>query len=336
MAKKLDLSEMASKGGKASAASMTPDERKERASAAAAARWTAGLPRATHGDSSHPLKIGDVEIPCYVLDDGRRVITQRGFQASLGMNASGGARRLIKFVSSLEAKGLDCRGLGVRVNEPIRFVCAEGGSVGSVAHGYEATDLADMCDLILDARKAGHLRKLQLHYADFCEILMRSFARVGIIALIDEATGYQYERPRRELEAHLARFLSDSLRRWVRTFPAEYLVQLCRLRGVELRPDKRLPQYFGHLTNNIVYHRLAPGILRRLKDRRLELGSPSNKLHSWLSSDVGVPELHLHLGAVVMLMRLHTDYKAFVKQLDTVAPTYPVVPGLFDDASEWE
>jgi len=43
----------------------------------------------------------------------------------MGMKASGGARKLLRFVSSLEEKGLNCKGLRVRTNEPIRFVCAE-------------------------------------------------------------------------------------------------------------------------------------------------------------------------------------------------------------------
>jgi hypothetical protein len=328
--------EIGSLGGKATAAKMSRAERSERAAQAATARWSATLPRATHGDSDHPLRIGNIEIPCYVLEGGRRVITQRGFQAALGMNASGGARRLLNFVGTLAANGIDTKDLESRVSEPIKFVATEGGNVGVTAHGYEASALADMCDVILDARKAGLLRKAQEHYADYCEILLRSFARVGLVALIDEATGYQYDRPRRELEELLKTFVSESLRRWVRTFPADYFKELCRLRGIELRQDMRLPQYFGHLTNDLVYRRIAPGLLRRLKERRSERGKPSNKLHSWLSDDKGIPEVLLHLGTVVGLMKIHDDYDTFVKQLNKIAPVYPEKPGLFDDPKDWE
>jgi hypothetical protein len=267
---------------------------------------------------------------------GRRVITQRGFQAALGMNASGGARRLLKFVGHLAVKGVDTKDLESRVTEPIKFIVTETSGVGFVAHGYEAEALADMCDVILDARKEGLLRQSQMHYADYCEILLRSFARVGIIALVDEATGYQYDRPRRELEEQLKKYLSESLRRWVRTFPADYFEHLCRLRGVTLRPDMKLPQYFGHLTNNLVYRRIAPGLVRKLKERRSEKGKPSNKLHSWLSEDHGVPEALIHLGTVVALLKIHTDYKAFENQLNQIAPIYPETPGLFDDPADWK
>ncbi|HJQ81694.1 MAG TPA: P63C domain-containing protein, partial [Lacipirellulaceae bacterium] len=188
----------------------------------------------------------------------------------------------------------------------------------------------------LDAKAAGVLTHMQDHVADKALILIRGLANVGIIALVDEATGFQYDRPRRDLEEYLKTFLSDSLRKWVRTFPADYFKHLCRLKNVELRPDMKLPQYFGILTNNLVYRRIAPGLLKRLKVRRVEMGRLNEKLHSGLSLDVGIPEVLVHLGTVVGLMKLHTDYDAFVKQLDQIAPIYPETPGLFDDPKDWE
>lgn len=98
----------------------------------------------------------------------------------------------------------------------------------------------------------------------------------------------------------------------------------------------KLPQYFGQLTNNLIYRRIAPGLLKRLKERRAERGSPSNKLHSWLSEDVGFREVLVHLGTVVGPMKIHTDYDAFEKQLDQIAPIYPETPGLYDDPKDWE
>ena len=63
---------------------------------------------------------------------------------------------------------------------------------------------------------------------------------------------------------------------------------------------------------------------------------PSNKLHSWLSEDVGFRGVLVHLGIVVGLMKIHTDYKAFERQLDTIAPIYGETPGLFDNPKDWE
>jgi hypothetical protein len=158
--------------------------------------------------------------------------------------------------------------------------------------------------------------------------------KMGGTARARRLSADQYDRPRRDLEEYLKKFLSDSLRRWVRTFPGDYFKHLCRLKGVQLRPDMKLPQYFGHLTNDLVSRRIA--LLRASKERRNERGSPSNKLHSWTSEELGKPELLLHLGMVGGLMKLHTDYDQFHKQLDQIAPVYLENPTLFDDPKDWE
>jgi len=207
---------------------------------------------------------------------------------------------------------------------------------GAPANGISALVLPEICDVWVQARQKGALDIEQSQIAEKAYILLKAFAKVGIIALVDEATGYQYERPRNELEEQLKKFLSESLRKYAQTFPADYFKHLCRLRGVEMRPDMKLPSYFGTLTNNLIYRRIAPGLLKKLKERRMERGRPSNKLFSWLSEDVGLRGLLLHMGTVVGLMKSNTDYAAFEKQLDAIAPIYPEYPGLFDDPKDWE
>ena len=46
------------------------------------------------------------------------------------------------------------------------------------------------------ADQAGKLLPSQRHVAEQCRILLHGFANVGIIALVDEATGYQDARAR--------------------------------------------------------------------------------------------------------------------------------------------
>lgn len=338
-------SELARLGGKARAAKMTKAERSESAKRASTARWSKieGIPTAKY---TGIVTIGALEIPCAVLPDGTRVLSETGIVGVLGLYRSGAVQarekesagesgaQLPLFVANKNIKQFVDNDLSVVLANPIWYI-PEGS--GTKNKGVKAELIPKILDVWLKARDAGVLRGVrQQLVAQTADMLMRALAHVGIVALVDEATGFQYERPRRDLEEYLKRFLSESLRRWVRTFPADYFKHLCRLRGVEVREDMRLPQYFGTLTNNLVYRRLAPGLLRRLKERRMERGKPSNKLFSWLSEDQGVPELLLHLGAVVSLMKLHTDYAAFEKQLNQIAPIYPETPGLFDDPKDWE
>lgn len=337
MPRKQSVTDIAVLGGEARAKSLSKAERSESARRAVEARWEKagkGIPRATHEGE---LRIG--EIRCAVLADKTRVLTQESFLLAIGRagKAKGGQGSTLMvdgmppFLAADNLKDFITNELQ-EATKPIVFRSL----TGQKAFGYEAMLLPMVCEVYLSARREGALKKSQEHIAAACEILQSGLARVGIIALIDEATGFQYDRPRRDLEEYLKTFLSESLRRWVRTFPADYFKHLCRLRGVELKADMKLPQYFGKLTNNLIYRRIAPGLLKRLKERRVEKGRPNEKLHSGLSLDVGVPEVLVHLGTVVGLMKLHTDYDKFEKQLDTIAPIYPETPGLFDDPKDWE
>jgi P63C domain-containing protein len=333
---KATVEEAGAKGGKARAEKMSREERQEVGRRGAAKRWHSGLPKATH---EGVMEIGIAEIQCAVLDAGnKRVLTQSSFMRALGRSRQAKGRdyydgdvNLPAFLTAKNLKPYIPKDLEVTSSQ-IEFMTLS----GVRAFGYAAELLPDVCDVFLDAKAAGVLAHNQEHIAEQALMLMRGLARVGIIGLVDEATGFQYDRPRRDLEEYLKKFLSESLRRWVRTFPADYFKHLCRLRGVELRTDMKLPQYFGHLTNNLVYRRIAPGLVRRLKEHRAELGKPSGKLQQCLSVDFGVPEVLVHLGTVVGVMKLHTDYEAFEKQLDTIAPVYPEMPGLFDNPKDWE
>jgi hypothetical protein len=87
---------------------------------------------------------------------------------------------------------------------------------------------------------------------------------------------------------------------------------------------------------SFLHRRIAPGLLAKLKERRHERGSASNKLNQWLSLNIGVPELLVHLGVVIAVMKQHTDYLKFERALEQIAPIYPEKPGLFDNPKDWE
>ena len=100
-------------------------------------------------------------------------------------------------------------------SRPIRFRTPSGAN----ASGYRADLLPDVCEIYLKAREAGVLPHNQQHVAQHAEILIRGLANVGIIALVDEATGYQNLRARDALAKILEAFVAKELRKWVRTFP---------------------------------------------------------------------------------------------------------------------
>lgn len=315
-----------SKGGKARADSLTEHERKEIASKAARARWQSDVPRATH---TGELTIGDIMIPCAVLADGTRVLTQEGFFIAIGRSgkpAKGRGSEVEKV-----APFLDLMNLKPFVSEelasstkPFIFRVPSGG----IAYGYRAELLPQVCDVYLRAREAGELLATQEKFARACEILVRGLARVGIVALIDEATGFQYDRSRTALEQILEAFIKDELGKWARRFPDEFYRELFRLKGLLWPSDKNPPQFVGHWTNDLVYKRLAPGVLDDLRQKtpKTQRGHRKNKFHQWLTDDVGHPKLQEHISAVVALMKSSDDWDDFHKRLNRALPIFKPMP----------
>jgi len=313
---------MGKAGGMARAEALSPERRKDIAAKAARARWDSTFPAATH---EGVLKIGAIEIPCAVLADGRRVLTQSGFMQALGRARQAKGRshydgdvNMPAFLTAKNLKPFISTDLEVASSQ-IEFRTMRGGR----AFGYAAELLPHVCDVFLDAEDAGALAHNQKHIADQAKILIRGLARVGIAALVDEATGYQDVRDRQALQAILDQYLRKELAAWAKRFPDEFYKEMFRLKGWPMNPLKvQRPGVVGKYTNNIVYERLAPGILEELERRnpKDEKGNRRGKHHQLLTDEVGHPALAQHLYAVIGFMRASSDWDAFLRMLDRAFP----------------
>ena len=237
---------------KARSDSLTPDRRAQIARKAAAKRW-GNLREAISHEGM--LNIGGAELACYVLDDETRVLARAGFVRAIGRTGKvkGGRKfddefQTPVFLSADNLKPFFPNDLDGN-SKPIFFTYK-----GSEMIGYRAELLPDVCDIFVDAERAGKLRPNQRHIADACRTLSRGLTRLGIIGLVDEATGYQKERAANALAKILEQFIAKDLQPWVPTFPAGYYEQMCRLRGLDYPTyTVKRPKYFGHLTNDIIY-----------------------------------------------------------------------------------
>jgi hypothetical protein len=186
--------------------------------------------------------------------------------------------------------------------------------------------LPKICEIFLDAREAKALLPSQMNTAKQSEILIRGLATVGIIALVDEATGYQEIRDRIALRKILDKYITDEWAKWTKTFPDEFYKELFRLKGVPYPPSagSKKPSYVGHWTNDVVYSRLAPGVLRELKKQvpRMPGGSRKRKFHQHLTPEVGHPALKDHLSKVIFLMRGFNKWSDFKRALERAAEKY--------------
>ena len=332
----------ASKGGRARANVLTSQERREIAKRAAEARWkksgkrkgkivdpepvesstVAELGRQEASEtavatgmpySMFPgiLKIGDVEMECHVLSNGARVLTQREMVRMLsGGRESGNLQRYLER-NPLTANNFEL-GLTVRFLVP-------GTSV--IAIGHEATQLIELCDKYLQARELKLLKTSQLGLAAQAEIVIRATAKVGIIALIDEATGFQKVRAKNALQLKLQAFIADELQEWALMFPEEFWVELARLEGVHYSPRSR-PLRWGRYIMMFVYDAIDPAIGDWLRKNNPDPHYKENH-HQWMKK-FGREKVHDQITKVVTIMKLCQDMSEFREKFDHVFKNSPL------------
>lgn len=313
--------------GLARAEALSPRERKAIAKRAADARWDAvNNPKATH---EGVLRIGELELPCWVLENGKRVFSQGGMLAALGLSRGSNPRRrggdrLGNFVASKGVIPFVSDELANVIRDPLRFRSSKGGVVG---YAYEATALAELCDVVLRARDAKALHRQQEIIAIRCELLMRGFAKVGIIALVDEATGYQEVRHKDALQQYLEKIVRKELAAWSKRFPDEFYENIYKLRSWPWGGmQKNRYSAVAGFTNDLVYKRLAPSLLEELQAKNpvTEKGHRKAKHHQWLTEDVGHPLLSQHMHSLLLFQRLALKngygWVRFVRMVDQVLP----------------
>ncbi len=132
------------------------------------------------------LLISDISIPCFVLDDNRRVLSGRGITGAMALKGRGSGTA--RFATAKYLQPFLSDSLRHGIENPIQF-SIPGGLPNAL--GYEAIVLPELCNAIQDAADADLLRDDQLPMARQAKILSRALSTVGIIGLIDEATGYQ-------------------------------------------------------------------------------------------------------------------------------------------------
>lgn len=187
----------------------------------------------------------------------------------------------------------------------------------------------------LRARDAGVLKRSSLVVAANADIISRGLAEVGIVALVDEATGYEDERPRLALAKILEQFVAKELQPYLSTLPVDFFRELCRLKDIPFRDNMRLPPYVGKLVNSLVYCRLAPGVIAELQRKNpvTRTGRRRYKNYKWLTPGIGHPKLVLLLGSEVTLMRMSKTWDEFKKLVDKYHEVYKPMP-LFDRAEK--
>lgn len=266
---------------------------------------TKKLLKATHQGE---LPIGETILPCAVLEDGTRVITKSAVFKAFGRSKRGrnlGEVRVPNMPAFIDANNLQPF-IGNDLIEVLKQIDYEDKN-GNESAGYNASILPLMCKMYLDARQDKVLKASQLPLARASEMLLLSLSKVGIIALIDEATGYQQVRDKDALQLFLQKFLEEEKGKWVKTFPDEFFESIFKMKGWtwSIANKGKKPQVVGHYVNNYVYSRLAPKVLSELRklNPKDDSGNRKGKYPQWIDVDFGHPKLKEHLNILIAFAR---------------------------------
>lgn len=298
------------RGGQARAAALSPERRSEIARLGALAKKAKEMAR-RQGARPLPtaqykgvLAVMDMEIPCYVLDDGRRVIGRTAATEMLSHIKGGGALEKYLAVNNLKPF-ID---MNLVLDGLVPFRLPEVAGLETEVKGLPADLLIDICKGLVAALEASSrkdaehsLTATQREMAIRAGMFVAACAKVGLDALIDEATGNQYSRAEDALRVKLKAYLEEEMRPWEKTFPDDLWKEFGRLTGWKGSVTQR-PKYWGHLVNELIYEYLDPDVATWLRQNAPTPRHGQN-YHQWLSSQYGLKKLVEHIWMLIGVAR---------------------------------
>lgn len=241
------------------------------------------------------------DIPCYVLNDGQRIFRLSNLTKALRGKEHG------KFGNYLAPQNIQ-RHLPPRLvplidetHDRVPQGVIEFEYNNKIEKGYNSEDFMDVCIAFIEAGHQSELSEVQKEILINANRYIMACAKVGITALIDEATGYQNLREENALQLKLKFFLSDQLRDWEKTFPDELWKQFGRLTNWQGSINSR-PRYWGKLVNELIYECIDEDLSKYLKENKPLMPSHT-KYHQWLNENYGVRALTEHIWQIIGMSR---------------------------------
>lgn len=298
------------KGGVARANALTQEKREEIAKKGAEARWGNDVEIAKRAGE---IVIGDISIPCAVLPDGTRVLSERAITKAFGGKRGGSHWKRLKdnpddvylpvFLSAANIKPFINNELEIGLARRRYYRQKKG---GTPAYGIEASLLPKICNVYLKMRDDGTVLKTsQIPLSVQADIIMRGLAEVGIVALVDEATGHIEEKRKDEYRELFQAFIREQVKEYEKEFPKLFTDGLYRLYGLEPKTAGKHPQFFGGFIRKYIYEPLATSkgaILDMLDEKNPVVyakGGRRYKMFQFLTDQIGLPAFRAHLWQVV-------------------------------------
>lgn len=309
------------------------------------------LPPSPFAKYEGELNMGGVLVDVYVLDTEDRVLSQRGavkaltgvdtgkldeylgakgLQPFLAQAGEAAEKRRLKEPSTLilkkktagENQGVE--GVNTLKNKQKTagencsfFVPGPGWAYGITAERFEGILTAYVAALNAGALTTDRQREIAMR----CAVMSTAYLRAGLIAAIDEATGYQYIRASDALQIKIHAFISDEYREWQKLFPDQLWEQfgrLCRWNGAL----HSRPKWWGHLVNETIYDTLDPDVAKYLRENKPKPDS-GVKYHQWLTGDFGAKALVTHIHQIIGIAKGCDSIREFREKVALAFTTGP-------------
>jgi hypothetical protein len=246
---------------------------------------------------SGPLTVQENSLPvsCYVLSTGQRIISRVSAVDAIASEEEfpdarkgGDLEKYLRPVQMYLRRRLEDELIEFRIDNV----------TNKRVMGITAEMFLEICRAFTVARNEGALTTdRQIDMAIRCNAFLVACATVGLIALIDEATGYQYERAADALQVKLRAFLEDEMHEWEKTFPDDLWKEFGRLTNWEGSIQQR-PKYWGKLVMELVYEYLDADVAQWLRTNAPKPRHGQN-YHQWLSQQYGLQKLIEHIWMLI-------------------------------------
>lgn len=279
---------------------------------------------------SAPLLLGDTTVECHVLDTGGRVLSLRSAGAALLGREDAHLGRLLSGPAFKPFVDIDILLGQIQPFRPVR-----GPFLG---HGIAGEDFIGLCEAIWAAHRAGALRrKAHVQIAMRAASLTMGAARIGIVAMIDEATGAQVTREPNALQVHFARLFNDTLSEWEKQFPDEWWALLAKLTGFKGDYLRHRPWHWGKYVNEFIYCYIDPAIPAYMREHHPPPCKGQN-WHQYLTETVGLPKLGIQLLKALTVGKTCVTMSDFRESLalamDKPGAQYRMLPLLRDPKTD--
>jgi hypothetical protein len=256
-----------------------------------------------------PFKINDLETIAYVLEDGSPLLSKKKMFEAIGMQRKGSSRSESPgFIGAINLQKyirpeLEEQLKGVEFYDGARLISA-----------YPAEILVSVCNVYLEAREAGDLTPTQKPIAQSCEILIRSFAKIGIRALIYEQLGFEKFKHPEAFRILIESYLSEEERKWSKEFPDELFYQMDRIYGNEKTTSRNRPQYYAKFIRKYIYEPIEKGFVLKELDKRNpknDKGIRKGRHHSHTSLEIGLPSIKAQIWQVIGTLKVSANKRKF-------------------------